>query len=84
MDHVVPFSDDTEQGGTTFENLQPLCAPCNLKKGGKFAHQTGMRPAKKPRRPSMHELQLVGRRFPPHHLHESWVDYLYWDVELEA
>jgi hypothetical protein len=32
----------------------------------------------------MHELQHVGRRFPPYHLHESWMDYLYWDVELEA
>jgi hypothetical protein len=31
----------------------------------------------------MHELQAVGRRFPPHHLHETWLDYLYWDVELE-
>lgn len=35
MDHIVPFSDDSEQGGTTFENLQPLCAPCNLKKGNR-------------------------------------------------
>ncbi|TIN55953.1 MAG: HNH endonuclease, partial [Mesorhizobium sp.] len=23
------------------------------------------------------------RLFPPNHLHESWMDYLYWDVELE-
>ena len=21
-------------------------------------------------------------RFPPHDLHQSWLDYLYWDVEL--
>ena len=26
----------------------------------------------------------IGRRFPPHHLHESWMDYLYWDVVLDA
>jgi hypothetical protein len=32
----------------------------------------------------MHELQDRGRRFPPGHLHESWLDYLYWDIELEA
>jgi hypothetical protein len=31
----------------------------------------------------MHELQAMGRRFPPHYLHSSWMDYLYWDVELE-
>jgi hypothetical protein len=32
----------------------------------------------------MYELQEQGRRFPPNHLHESWLDYLYWDIELEA
>jgi hypothetical protein len=29
-------------------------------------------------------LQNVGRKFPPNYLHESWMDYLYWDAELEA
>jgi hypothetical protein len=23
------------------------------------------------------------RHFPPNFLHETWRDYLYWDVELE-
>ncbi|MEM8741611.1 MAG: HNH endonuclease, partial [Pseudomonadota bacterium] len=23
-------------------------------------------------------------KFPPNYLHESWMDYLYWDAELEA
>jgi hypothetical protein len=32
----------------------------------------------------MHELQDRGRRFPPGRLHVSWLDYLYWDIELEA
>jgi hypothetical protein len=31
----------------------------------------------------MHELQTIGRRFPPNYLHESWRDFLYWDTELE-
>ena len=26
----------------------------------------------------------MGRKFPPGYLHESWVDFLYWDAELEA
>jgi len=26
----------------------------------------------------------LGRKFPPNHLHESWMDFLYWDAELEA
>ena len=43
-----------------------------------------MHPHRHPRRPNMHELQQHGRKFPPNHLHESWLDYLYWDIELEA
>ena len=39
-----------------------------------------MRP---PAPPKAWELQEGGRRFPPNHLHQSWVDYLYWDAELE-
>ena len=37
-----------------------------------------------PRRPQAFELQERGRRFPPNYLHQSWIDYLYWDIELEA
>jgi hypothetical protein len=29
-------------------------------------------------------LQERGRAFPPNFLHETWRDWLYWDVELEA
>jgi hypothetical protein len=46
--------------------------------------QAGMVPAYPPRRPSSFELQAQGRRFPPGFLHESWLDFLYWDAELEA
>jgi 5-methylcytosine-specific restriction endonuclease McrA len=81
FDHLVPRS---KGGRTTWENIVTACAPCNLRKGGKFARHAAMRPHRRPRRPSMHELQHTGRRFPPHYLHESWMDYLYWDVELEA
>ena len=28
------------------------------------------------------DLHHNGRNFPPNFLHESWMDYLYWDVEL--
>ena len=37
-----------------------------------------------PRQPGASELMNVGRKFPPNHLHDSWIDFLYWDAELEA
>ena len=33
--------------------------------------------------PNRHDLHKNGRNFPPNFLHESWMDYLYWDIELE-
>jgi len=81
FDHVIPRS---RGGRTTWENIVTACARCNLMKGGRTPHEAHMHPRLKPRRPSAHELQERGRRFPPHHLHESWLDYLYWDIELEA
>jgi len=39
---------------------------------------------KPPRAPGAEQLRNMGRKFPPNHLHESWLDFLYWDAELEA
>lgn len=81
FDHVVPRS---KGGITSWENVVAACSPCNLKKGNKTLRQVGMRLMRKPVPPSAEEMQAHGRRFPPNHLHESWMDYLYWDAELEA
>jgi 5-methylcytosine-specific restriction endonuclease McrA len=81
FDHVVPRS---RGGRTTWENIVTACARCNLTKGGRTPHEAHMHPFHKPRRPTAFELQERGRKFPPHHLHQSWLDYLYWDIELEA
>ena len=80
FDHVVPRS---RGGRTTWENIVAACAPCNLRKGGRTPKEAGMQVLRIARRPSMYELQDAGRRFPPHYLHQSWLDYLYWDIELE-
>ena len=37
----------------------------------------------KPYAPTVEDLHKNGRNFPPNFLHESWMDYLYWDIELE-
>ena len=80
FDHVIPRS---RGGMTTWENVVAACAPCNLAKGGRLSHQAGMYPRHAPHMPSVHELQENGRAFPPRHLHATWRDYLYWDIELE-
>lgn len=81
FDHVVPRA----QGGrTTWENVVTACAPCNLKKGGRTPKQAGMPLHIGAIRPTNWHLQEHGRRFPPNYLHETWHDWLYWDVELEA
>jgi hypothetical protein len=45
--------------------------------------EIGMHPSQKPFAPSLSDLHQNGRHFPPNYLHESWLDYLYWDTELE-
>lgn len=81
FDHLIPRS---KGGRTTWENIVTACGPCNLRKGGRLLRDVGMHLHRRPMRPSMYELQAMGRRFPPHYLHASWLDYLYWDVELDA
>jgi 5-methylcytosine-specific restriction endonuclease McrA len=81
FDHVIPRA----QGGrTTWENVAAACAPCNLRKGGRTPAQAHMQLNRRPIRPTSWQLQEHGRRFPPNYLHETWRDYLYWDVELDA
>jgi len=79
FDHVIP----RRLGGrTTWENVATACSPCNLRKGGRTPRQAGMRLREQPIRPTTWHLQDHGRAFPPNYLHESWRDWLYWDVEL--
>ena len=81
FDHVVPRS----RGGiTSWENVVAACSHCNLRKGSKSLRQVGMSLRRTPRQPGAEELRNVGRKFPPNYLHDSWLDFLYWDAELEA
>lgn len=81
FDHVIPRAHG---GITSWENVVAACSPCNLHKGAKTLRQSGLRLRRPPRQPTVDEMQSHGRRFPPNHLHRSWLDYLYWDAELEA
>ncbi|MGO8426151.1 HNH endonuclease, partial [Rhizobium ruizarguesonis] len=64
-------------------NVVAACSPCNLRKGSKLPKQAGIFPAQKPYQPTVQDLHNNGRLFPPNYLHEIWLDYLYWDTELQ-
>lgn len=81
FDHVIPRA---RGGKTTWQNVVASCSPCNLRKGAKLVQEAHMQLRKLPRVPSPSELLNAGRKFPPNFMHESWMDYLYWDAELEA
>ena len=80
FDHVVPRS---RGGVTSWENVVAACSPCNLRKGDKMPAIVEMFPSQKPFAPTINDLHRNGKLFPPNYLHESWLDYLYWDSELE-
>ena len=80
FDHLVPRS---RGGETRWDNVVTACSPCDLRKGGAMPHHVRMYPAQEPYRPTVFELHRNGRLFPPNYLHDSWMDYLYWDSELE-
>lgn len=80
FDHVIPRS---RGGTTTWQNVVAACSPCNLRKGNQMASVARMWPAQRPYAPSVFDLHNNGRMFPPNYLHESWLDYLYWDSVLE-
>lgn len=81
FDHVIPKS---RGGKTSWSNIVTACRACNTRKGHRLPHECGMYPIHEPRQPDIFELQVKGRKFPPHFLHESWGDFLYWDSELES
>ncbi len=81
FDHVLPRA---RGGKTTWQNVVASCSPCNLRKGSKLVKEAGMRLRNVPKEPTASQLMNAGRKFPPNFMHESWMDYLYWDAELEA
>ncbi len=80
FDHLIPRS---KGGQTLWENVLTACAPCNLLKGSKSCEEVGLWPRQMPYRPTVQDLHNNGRLFPPNYLHDSWMDFLYWDAELD-
>ena len=81
FDHLLPRS---KGGQTNWNNVVTACSSCNVKKGGRLLKNVDMTLNQDPFHPSTEDLHKNGKNFPPNFLHKSWMDYLYWDVELEA
>jgi len=80
FEHVLPRC----QGGEThFLNIVPACEPCNSRKGGRTPERAGMRLRRQPYWPTIADLNRIGRKYPPAHCHQTWLDFAYWDAELE-
>jgi 5-methylcytosine-specific restriction endonuclease McrA len=75
FDHVLPRAAG---GVTCWENIATACSPCNTRKDKRLE-----KPRRKPFEPTVRQLMAAQRHFPPNFLHETWRDFLYWDVELE-
>lgn len=43
-----------------------------------------MRLLREPRHPTKADLNRIGARFPRANLEKTWLDFLYWETELEA
>ena len=80
FDHLLPRS---KGGKTDWNNVVTACSSCNVKKGGRLLKHSGMSLFQWPYEPTTEDLHKNGKNFPPNFLHKSWMDYLYWDVELE-
>ena len=81
FDHLLPRS---KGGQTNWDNVVTACSSCNVKKGGRLLKNSDMCLNQEPYQPSTDDLHKNSKHFPPNFLHRSWMDYLYWDVELEA
>ncbi|MGB6750248.1 MAG: HNH endonuclease [Xanthobacteraceae bacterium] len=80
FDHLIPRS---RGGHTLWDNVVAACSPCNLRKGNLTPDEAKMFPSQRPFQPTVQHLHRNGRLFPPNYLHDSWLDYLYWDTELD-
>jgi len=85
FDHVIPRSLG---GKTEWTNILTACVRCNTAKKDKLPNYSGskrdgLRPLKKPKRPTAHELLLADLEFLDESIKEDFGSWLYWNVELQ-
>jgi 5-methylcytosine-specific restriction endonuclease McrA len=81
FDHIVP---QMHQGETTWENIVCACHRCNGEKAAKSLAASGKTLHVNPHVPTAYEIAAKAKRvgrFGPTPV--EWIDYLYWETELE-
>ena len=81
FDHLLPRS---RGGHTTWDQRRRRLLAVQSAQGQPDAGRSrrcGRR--RRPFQPTVQHLHRNGRLFPPNYLHDSWLDYLYWDTELD-
>jgi len=78
-DHLIPKSMG---GKTEWTNIVTCCMDCNRKKGGRTPEDAQMGLLRKPEKPEW--LPILRITINIKNAPESWLDYLYWNVELES
>ncbi|OCX62290.1 HNH endonuclease [Thioclava sp. SK-1] len=81
FDHVVPRC---KGGRSEWTNIVSCCGPDNLRKGSKTPAQAGLKLLRKPYAPTGYQLDRAAQGLPgsENELHQTWMDFLYWDAEL--
>ncbi|MBD3343531.1 MAG: HNH endonuclease [Chitinivibrionales bacterium] len=82
FDHVIP---KCRGGKSTWTNVVVSCMRCNTRKGGRYVSASGMTLLRNPFAPQLDKaapanlVSRVAAEIP----HESWEDYIYWNIILE-
>lgn len=79
FDHVVPVAHG---GRRDWSNITTACVECNRRKGARTPEQAGMTLWRRPAKPSSSavlRLTIGVKRMP-----KTWLDYVYWNAELET
>lgn len=78
-DHVLPRS---RGGKTEWSNIVTACYACNSKKADRTPEEAKMRLRQRPIKPD--QRPDFGIRMAMPNTPQEWMDYLYWNVELQA
>ena len=82
FDHIVPRC---RGGQTSWNNVVTCCQRDNLFKGSRSLKESGLRLRRPPSEPAPHQVDEAAKRHAPRdNLHKTWLDFLYWDADLEA